>query len=235
MVDVLTRPAETAVTEEQQTQDPVTTSRSARRLSVLVIDHHPVVQQGVRLFLDGGERAFRIIGATTGGEAIDVARESRPEIALFEPSLPDMLLGELVERLRACSPNTRLVAFAAQLSPTLRDQVAALEIEGFVSKNADPGTLIATVARVAAGDVVPPPPAQQVLRDAADKLHCAALTAREHEILRRAARGANNAEIAAEIFLAPTTVKSYLQSALAKLGARNRVEAVFKLGDLGLL
>ncbi len=235
MVDVLTRPGSQVAEAGPTEQRAQATTHPTRRLTVLVVDHHPVVQQGVRLFLDGGDRPFRILDASTGGAGIDLAREVRPEIALFEPCLPDMLLEELVERFRACSPNTRMVAFAAQLSPTLRDQVEALAIEGFVSKNAAPDQLTTTIARVAAGEIVPPPPTQQALRDAADKLHCAALTAREHEILRRAARGWNNAEIAAEIYLAPTTVKSYLQSALAKLGARNRVEAVYKLSDLGLL
>jgi two-component system nitrate/nitrite response regulator NarL len=214
---------------------PARRAAPARHVSVLVVDHHPVVQLGVRIFLDAGDRPYDVAAATTGGAGIALARRDRPDIALLEPSLPDMLLEELVERLRACSPNTRLVAFAAQLSPTLRDQVARLGIEGFVSKDAGPDELVSVVSRVAAGGQVAPPLAEQVLRRAADKMHTAVLTAREHEILRLAARGSNNAEIAAEIFLAPTTVKSYLQSALAKLGARNRVEAVFKLSELGLL
>ena len=74
-----------------------------------------------------------------------------------------------------------------------------------------------------------------MLLSVADKLHGSPLTPREHEIIRRAARGESNVEIAGAIYLAPTTVKSYLQSALWKLGARNRVEAVFKLSELRIL
>lgn len=206
-----------------------------RAIRILVVDHHPVVQHGVRLFL-AGQPGFTVLGAArSGAEAIALARHERPDLALLEPWLPDLLLEELVERLRASSPNTRLIVFASQVTPTLRDQVARLGIHGLLGKGAAAEDVAATVTRVAAGETVAPPPSDSVLREAADKLHCAVLTAREHEILRLAARGASNSEIASEIYLAPTTVKSYLQSALAKLGARNRVEAVYKLGEVGLL
>lgn len=208
---------------------------TARRVRILLADHHPVVQFGVRLFLEDQPR-FEMIAATSNGiEAVRAARHDRPEIALLDPSLPDMLLEDLVGRLRASSPNTRLIAFAAQVTPTIREQATRLGMHGLLSKSADADDFATTLGRVAAGETVAPPLSDVVLSQAAEKLHCAVLTVREHEILRRAARGASNSEIAAEIHLAPTTVKSYLQSALAKLGARNRVEAVFKLGEVGLL
>jgi two-component system nitrate/nitrite response regulator NarL len=208
---------------------------ATRRTRILVVDHHPVVQHGVRLFLDD-QSGFTVCGAAeSGAAAVAAARHERPDVALLEPWLPDMLLEHLVERLRASSPNTRLIAFASQVTPTLRDQVAKLGIHGLLDKGAAPDDVAAMVASVAAGEIVTPPASDSVLRQAAEKLHCAVLTAREHEILRLAARGASNSEIASEIYLAPTTVKSYLQSALAKLGARNRVEAVYKLGAIGLL
>jgi two-component system, NarL family, nitrate/nitrite response regulator NarL len=206
-----------------------------RPLTLLVVDPHPVVQQGVRQFLGASARIDAVDGAATGADAIEAARRTRPDVALVDTALPDMVLGELSQRLRASSPNTRLVAFAAQITPTLRERAVELGLHGLISKGAEPDDLIATIARVAGGEVVHAPESDEVLRQAAEKLHCGVLTAREHEILRRAARGSSNSEIAAEIFLAPTTVKSYLQSALSKLGARNRVEAVFKLGEAGLL
>jgi two-component system nitrate/nitrite response regulator NarL len=219
------------------TQSPTTFAAPSpgRTVRILVVDHHPVVQHGVRLFLDG-RPGFTVLGAAeTGARAITVARQERPDVALLEPWLPDMVLEEVVERLRASSPNTRLVAFASQVTPTLRDQAARLGLHGLLGKGAAAEDVASMVTRVASGETVAPPPSDRALLQAAEKLHCVALTAREHEILRLAARGASNSEIASEIYLAPTTVKSYLQSALGKLGARNRVEAVFKLGEVGLL
>jgi two-component system, NarL family, nitrate/nitrite response regulator NarL len=207
----------------------------ARAIRILVVDHHPVVQHGVRLFLDG-QPHFTVLGAAeTGAEAIAMCRRERPDVTLLEPWLPDMLLEEVVERIGAASPNTRVIAFASQVTPTLREQAGRLRIHGLLDKRAAADELATAVTRVSAGEIVAPSASDAVLRQAAEKLHCAMLTAREHEILRLAARGASNSEIASEIFLAPTTVKSYLQSALAKLGARNRVEAVYKLGAVGLL
>jgi DNA-binding NarL/FixJ family response regulator len=202
---------------------------------MLVADHHPVMQQGVRLVLEA-HPGFAVAAMAANGEAaVDEARRERPDVALLEPGLPDMRFAELVARLRACSPNTRLIAFASLVTPTVREQTLELGLDGLVSKGAPSEELVVTITRVASGELVAPPPSDVVLRQAAAKLDGAVLTHREHEILRRAARGASNSEIAADIYLAPTTVKSYLQSALAKLGARNRVEAVYKLGEVGLL
>jgi two-component system nitrate/nitrite response regulator NarL len=214
---------------------PSAQPRPGRAIRVLVADHHPVSQHGVRLVLEGHPRLAVAAMAGTGAAAVDAARRERPDVALLEPGLPDMRLAELVARLRGCSPNTRLIAFASLVTPTVREQAVDLGLSGLISKGASPDELVVTVTRVGAGELVAPAPSDVVLREAAAKLDGAVLTDREHEILRRAARGASNSEIAADIFLAPTTVKSYLQSALAKLGARNRVEAVYKLGEVGLL
>jgi two-component system, NarL family, nitrate/nitrite response regulator NarL len=228
-------PSQHLVIGVERVETPAESQPTARRLRVLVVDHQPVVQHGIRLFLEGHTRFTVCATAETGTGAVAEARRGRPDVALLNPWLPDMLLEDLVERLRASSPNTRLIVFASQLTPTLRDQVAKLGIHGLLDRGAAPDDVAVMLGRVGAGETVTPPPSDRVLHDAAAKLNCAALTAREHEILRLAARGASNSEIAAQIYLAPTTVKSYLQSALGKLGARNRVEAVYKLGIVGLL
>jgi DNA-binding NarL/FixJ family response regulator len=162
-------------------------------------------------------------------------RCDRHDVVLLDPWLPDMLLEDVVRRIHAVSPGTRIIIFAAQLSPSLRDEALKLGVHGVLGKDATPERLLEAIALVAAGETLLDPGNDQMLQRAADKVHGIPLTPREHEILRRAARGESNAEIAGAIFLAPTTVKSYLQSALRKLGARNRVEAVFKLGELRIL
>jgi two-component system nitrate/nitrite response regulator NarL len=206
-----------------------------RRIRVLVVDEPPVVQHGVRLFLQGAERIRSVDAAQTGSGAIDAVRCDRHDVVLLDPWLPDMLLEDIVRRIHAVSPGTRIIIFAAQLSPSLRDEALRLGVHGVLGKDATPERLLEAIALVAAGETLVDPGNDQMLQRAADKVHGIPLTPREHEILRRAARGESNAEIAGAIFLAPTTVKSYLQSALRKLGARNRVEAVFKLGELRIL
>jgi two-component system nitrate/nitrite response regulator NarL len=202
---------------------------------LLVVDAHPVVHEGLRLFLAGDGSIGTMHSALTGAEGIATARRANPDVALVDPWLPDMLLDEAVRRMRVVSPCTRLIVYASSVSPGLREEAERLAVDGILGKDAEAGQLSEIVAEVAAGRAAIDPLESDFLDLAAAKLGCPALTPREHEILRLAARGESNAEIAGKVFLAPTTVKSYLQSALRKLGARNRVEAVFKLSELRLL
>lgn len=236
MLNVADRPAQGLEgPPRRRAVPPADPCAPARKLDLLVVDDHPVVREGVRLFAEHSER-LRVVGeATSGGEAIETARRVRPDLVLVDPWLRDMLLEEAVRRIRAVSPSSRIIMFAAQVTPSLRDEAARLGIQGSLGKDSTLEHFAKVVCAVAAGEFISDPIDAQVLRLAAAKLRCPPLTPREHEILRRAARGESNAEIAGAIFLAPTTVKSYLQSALRKLGARNRVEAVFKLSELRLL
>ena len=214
---------------------PVRASHRVRPMGLLVVDEHPVVHLGLSLLVQAEER-IRIVGAADSGQAgIDAARRLRPDVVLVDPSLPDMLLDDVVRRVRAVAPGTRIVLFAERITPTVRDDAARLEVDACIGKDVSAARLADVLGRVAAGEVVGGPGLDEALQLAASKLRGPALTRREHEILRRVAKGESNAEIAAVVFLAPTTVKSYLQSALRKLGVRNRVEAVSKLGELGLL
>ena len=214
--------------------EPAAAPAEAGRIGVLVVDGHPVVRAGVRRFLDGGR--VRVVGdAGTAEECVRLAGRMRPDVVLLDPWLPDMLPGAVVERLRAVSPETRIVLFAGQLTPSLRESAARLRVQGLLGKDATAEGLLAAVERVAAGEVLAEMPCAEARRRAAAKLDGVPLTPREHEVLRQAALGRSNAEIAHAINLAPTTVKSYLQSSLRKLGARNRAEAVVKLAELRLL
>jgi DNA-binding NarL/FixJ family response regulator len=210
---------------------------SGAKIRLLVLDHNPVIREGVRLFISEHSDRIEVLDAVeTGQEAVDCARVDRPHVVQLDAWLPDMPLAEAVRRIRAVSPGTRLVIFTAPVTPTRRDEAAELGVEGLLDKDADPTRLVNVLTRVAQGEtVIAEDASEQNLRLAAIRLNCAPLTKREYEILCRAADGESNNEIAQAIFLAPTTVKSYLQSALGKLGARNRAGAVATLGRVGLL
>lgn len=235
MLNALEPPAASSPVAALAGVTPAYAEAPARKLKLLVVDDHPVVHHGVRLFAAGWERIKSVDEARCGEDAVNIARRLSPELALLDSWLPDMLLEDVVRRVRSVSPSTRIIVFAAQMTPTIREEAVRLGVEGCLGKDADAEHFRHVLRAVAAGGRIDEPIDAQTLRMAADKLRCPQLTPREHEILRRAARGESNAEIAGAIFLAPTTVKSYLQSALRKLGARNRVEAVFKLSELRLL
>ena len=206
-----------------------------RRVTLLLVDEHPVVQLGVRIFAAEGMRPCRVVEASSGDVAVDLARVERPDVVLLDPCLGDILTAEAVLRIRAVSPSSRVILFAAHVTPSIREEAARLGVHGLLGKDAKPDRFLEVFEGVVLGRRMLDAEEGDALRRAAAKLHCAPLTPREHEIIRRAARGESNAEIASAMFLAPTTVKSYVQSALGKLEARNRVEAVFKLSELRLL
>ena len=207
-----------------------------RPITLMLVDEQPIVQLGVSLIAKESRRPCRVIEASGGEAAVDLARRERPDLVLLDPSLADLLLADAVRRIGAVSPASRIVVFPAHITPSIREDAARLGVHGLLGKDATPSNFLATIEAVARGErKLGETEQRDSLRRAAAKLNCAPLTPREHEIIRRAARGESNAEIASAIFLAPTTVKSYVQSALAKLEARNRVEAVFKLSELRLL
>ena len=207
-----------------------------RRITLLLVDEHPIVQLGVSLIAKESRRPCRVIEAASGEAAVELARRERPDLVLLDPSLADLLLADAVRRIGAVSPASRIVVFPAHITPSIREEAAGLGVHGLLGKDATPAKFLATIEAVARGErKLGEAEQRDALRRAAAKLNCAPLTPREHEIIRRAARGESNAEIASAIFLAPTTVKSYVHSALGKLEARNRVEAVFKLAELRLL
>lgn len=206
-----------------------------RRITLMLVDEQPIVQLGVSLIAKESRRPCRVIEASGGEAAIELARRERPDLVLLDPSLADLLLADAVRRIGAVSPASRIVIFPAHITPSIREEAARLGVHGLLGKDATPANFLATIEAVARGERMLEDEQRDTLRRAAAKLNCAPLTPREHEIIRRAARGESNAEIASAIFLAPTTVKSYVQSALGKLEARNRVEAVFKLSELRLL
>ena len=206
-----------------------------RRITLMLVDEQPIVQLGVSLIAKESRRPCRVIEANGGEAAVELARRERPDLVLLDPSLADLLLADAVRRIGAVSPASRIVVFPAHITPSIREEAARLGVHGLLGKDATPANFLATIEAVARGEQMLEAEQRDSLRRAAAKLNCAPLTPREHEIIRRAARGESNAEIASAIFLAPTTVKSYVQSALGKLEARNRVEAVFKLAELRLL
>ena len=104
-----------------------------RRLRVLVVDALPVVQAGVRRFLQDVPLILGVDEAETGEQAVGIARSLRPDVILLDPVPPDMLLKEAVRRLRAVSPESRIVIFTSRLTPSRRAEAISLGVSGLVS------------------------------------------------------------------------------------------------------
>jgi two-component system nitrate/nitrite response regulator NarL len=199
--------------------------------TVFVVDDHPVVRDGVTLLLRS-DPCLSVVGSAESGRlAIERVAALAPDLILLDLRLPDMLAPEVVTELRRVHPDGKIVVFTAHGDH--QGVLAALEsgAHGCLLKDAA-GAQLVTELR---GERVVDP---RILPDAgqrSDALARSGLTRREYEVLRLAAQGQTNPEIAESTGLARNTVKTYLQSALHKLGARNRVEAIGKASEAGLL
>ena len=207
---------------------------ASQAIRVMVVDDHPVVRDGVSMLLRPDSRIQVVAGALTVRDAIAQLPQVRPDVLLLDLRLPDMLAPEAVRRLRAVCPGVKIVIFTAYPDHGALNATLEAGIDGYLLKDAGTMDLVRALRQVVAGvRVVDPRLGGQVRpRERLDKI---GLTRREYDVLRLAAMGNTNPEIAEELELARNTVKTYLQSAMQKLGARNRVEAIAKAQEARLL
>ncbi|NIH87608.1 response regulator [Amycolatopsis granulosa] len=203
--------------------------------TVLVVDDHPVVRDGVTLLLRA-EPSLELIGSAESGRgALAQVGQLRPDLILLDLRLPDMLAPEVIAGLRQVHPSGRIVVFTAHGDH--QGLLAALDAgaHGCLLKDVTGTDLVSALRRVLRGERVVDPRIMPDHPPRSDALARSGLTRREYEVLRLAAQGQTNPEIADTTGLTRNTVKTYLQSALHKLGARNRVEAIGKASEAGLL
>ncbi|MBB5773393.1 two-component system response regulator DesR [Nonomuraea jabiensis] len=168
---------------------------------------------------------------SSGLEIVAAAERHRPDVAVIDIDLPGMdgitAAAELNDRLPGC----RVLILTALSRPGELRRALDARVAGFVPKDIRPGDLVAAIRTVAAGgEVVDPALAMTALRAPESPL-----TQRETEVLRLSATGAQPLEIAERLFLTYGTVRNYLTSAVTKLGARNRIDAIRIASEAGWL
>ena len=178
------------------------------------------------------EEDFKVVAEVADGTGVvPAALAERPDLAVLDIDMPGLdglaAAAELHERLPAC----RAVILTVLGHPGQLRQALAAHVSGFLVKDAPSDQLIGVLRRVAAGERVVDPKLALASLEMAES----PLSAREAEVLRRFAAGAEPAEIAAELFLSYGTVRNYLASAVTKLGGRNRMEAVRIATEAGWL
>jgi DNA-binding NarL/FixJ family response regulator len=201
---------------------------NGKRLSVLVVDDHEVVQWGFRLLLTQKPWVERCLTARDAGEALELARRYEPHVALVDLFLGDESGAELCESLQKESPKTRvlLISGAGRIAPHAARAAGAA---GFVSKDWDAEDVAKAVRMVGMGMTVFRPQREHAVTVPGH------LSAREREVLALIATGATNREIADRLYLSPHTVKEHTSAVYRKLSVRNRAEAVRQAQELGLI
>jgi len=209
------------------------------RVSVVVADDHP-------LFRDGIVRAVRerpdleLLGeADDGPSALERVRELAPAVAVLDMSLPGLDGLEVLNAIRRDKLPTRVLILSASTEGAVVHQAIAAGAAGYLSKSASREAVCDAVAALARGETVLDPAAQSGLlhqvRAYGVEDDRPVLTAREHEVLTLMASGLSAAEIGAQLFVAPSTVKTHMGHIYEKLDVSDRAACVAQAMRHGLL
>ena len=193
-------------------------------IRVVLAEDHALVREGTAELL-GRAEGINVVGqAADGLEAVRLVEALRPDVLVVDLAMPGLDGLEATRRSRIASPRTEVLALTAhEEEPYVRAMLEA-GARGYLSKAARGQELVAAVRAVAAGDtVLSARVAGQVLRA---QPPLTSLTARELDMLRAAARGLGNKQIAAELGISARTVQTHLTRVFAKLGVSSRTEAV---------
>jgi DNA-binding NarL/FixJ family response regulator len=209
-------------------------------IRVLLADDQALVRAGFRLIVNG-EPDLEVVGeAVNGEEAVAAAAELGPDVVLMDVRMPELDGIEATRRIVAGGNGTRvLMVTTFDLDEYVVDAFRA-GASGFLLKTAPPQQLVAAVHTVHEGEALLAPAStrrliEQFAQPRADADALRELTAREADVLRLLARGLTNAEIAGELVVESSTVKSHVASLLAKLDLRDRVQAVVFAYESGIV
>jgi DNA-binding NarL/FixJ family response regulator len=217
-------------------------------ISVIVVDDQTLVRSGFESILNSADDITVIGQASNGAEAIDVCRTLAPDVVVMDIRMPVMDGVEATRRLTTVSGGRApgvLMLTTFDLDELVHAALRA-GASGFLLKDAPPDELFRAVRAVAAGDaLIAPSITRRLLQHFAESgpspANTAALAAidqltdREREVLTLIARGLSNQEIADEMYVAETTVKTHVGRVFMKLGARDRIQAAIVAYDAGLV
>jgi DNA-binding NarL/FixJ family response regulator len=196
-------------------------------LSVLIVDDHSVVREGVRRLL-GQEDDISVVGeASSGEEAIGLVSRRRPDLVLMDARMPGMGGVRAIQQILEETPRVRIIVFTAHGEEDLLWESLDIGAHGFIMKDVDGATLVSALRQVAAGEpYVDQRLAPDFLRQLSRPKKTGVLSARERQILQLLADGCSNREVSERLVLSVETVKTHVKHILAKLDAEHRTQAV---------
>jgi DNA-binding NarL/FixJ family response regulator len=204
----------------------------ARKVSVLLADDHPLILDGIRSALSEVDDIDVVGAASSGREALALARRKSPDVLLLDLRMPDLDGFACLREVRRLSPRTRVIVLSA--TTDRREIRAALRLgaAAFVLKSVNSADLASAIRQTVDNTIFTTLDAD----DAADPHPRAdSLTDREHASLRAVARGLSNQEIGRALWVSEQTIKFHLRNVYRKLGVANRVEAARYAHEAGLV
>jgi DNA-binding NarL/FixJ family response regulator len=215
-------------------------------IKVLLADDEGLVRSGFKVLLDLEDDITVVGEATTGSEAVERARATRPDVVLMDIRMPQL---DGIEATRTIAHTPGLEKVRVLILTTYDTDAYVFEAlqagaSGFLLKDAGPAELLHAIRVVAAGDSLLAPRITRRLigqftarraaaQDGENRL--AVLTERERQVLALVGQGLSNDEIGAELFLSPATARTHVSHAMVKLGARDRAQLVVIAYQTGLV
>jgi len=206
-------------------------------ISVLLVDDHPVVQQGMKFLLDLQED-LDVVGVVGNGvQAVDFVIDAPPDVVLMDLNMPDMDGIDATKQIRKSSPHTQVVILTSHHQDAMVFPAIKAGALSYLLKSASPDEVVAAVRAAAAGEARLHPRVAKRLMDEVSgaKVSVDALTVRELEVLKQIAAGQDNKGIARALTLAEKTVKTHVSNILSKLGLTDRTQAAIYALKQGLV
>jgi two-component system, NarL family, response regulator NreC len=214
------------------------------KIRVLIADDHAILRSGLKLLVDSQADMEVVAEAADGKQAIEKVRETEPEVALLDLSMPRSGGMEALQKIGECCPKTRVVVLTMYDDPAYLRSALATGASGYVLKRSVDGDLLSAIRAVSRGGVfIDPSLAKVLVQDvlitrqarSGQAKPAKLLSDREMQVLRLVARGYSSKQIAGQIFVSAKTVETYRARLIEKLGLRTRSDLVRYAVHTGLL
>jgi DNA-binding NarL/FixJ family response regulator len=204
-------------------------------IRLVIADDHPVVRDGLRAMLDTQPDIDVVGEASTGAEAVSMARSLRPDLVLMDLQMPELDGASATRQIRADHEDVRVLVLTTYDTDADINRAVEAGATGYLLKDARREDLFNAVRLAARGEsVLSPGVASRVLGKMRAPVE-EALSAREIEVLGAVARGLSNREVARELHVSEATVKTHLLHVFAKLGVDDRTAAVTVALERGVI
>lgn len=204
-------------------------------IRLVMADDHPMVREGIRSMLKRHADLEVVAEACNGAQAIEAVAKTRPDLLLLDLRMPDMNGPEITRKVLASYPKTKVLILTTYDSD--HDILPAIEAgaNGYLLKDVEPHVLAQAIRDTVAGSTVLNPTAAEAVSKALRPATKPALSEQETRVLREAAKGMTNRQIAEHLYISESTVKTYFSRIFAKLEVSDRTAAVAEaIETLGL-
>jgi NarL family two-component system response regulator LiaR len=201
----------------------------SEKIRVLVVDDHTVVRKGLCALLSDEKYGIHVVGeAADGREAIEKTRSLQPQVILLDLAMPGMGGLEAIPSLKQGNPEARILILTSYAEDEQVLEGIRLGALGYLMKDASPDELVSTIHSVYLNRMSLPPDLARKVMLGSQKPDSSApaslLTDREMDVLRCVAQGYSNKQIAAELSVSTTTVRTHVSNLLRKLNLENRTQ-----------